>query len=342
MSTFQLRQDGFKDYTSIPNCFIEKYMPKAAGEFVKIYIYILKCLEDNRQELSISRIADVFNDTEKDIIRALRYWDRKGLLTLSFDGDTLISLKVNHLPDDDGGSERKIVKEDNGKAAPVKAREYTKEELEAFSEKEEIPLLLYSIQKYMGRQLTNADLNRIVFFHDELNFPADLIEYLFEYCIGRGHSSIRYIEKTAIGWSEEGIKTLKAAKESVSVYSNECCSVLNAFGLSGRKPTKGEAEYVNKWLFSYGFSISMVLEACSRTMQAIHQPSFEYTDSILRRWKDAGATDMEKVKAADKAFEKKSAKQYNKPAQKKKNKFNDFDQRDYNWDELEAELFNLK
>ncbi|MCQ2512018.1 MAG: hypothetical protein MJ092_01325 [Lachnospiraceae bacterium] len=94
MSNFKLQQEGYTSTTSIPNCFIEKYMPKAAGEFVKIYIYLLKCLAENQSELSISKIADAFDDSEKDVTRALKYWERKGLLKLEFDDKTLVSLQL--------------------------------------------------------------------------------------------------------------------------------------------------------------------------------------------------------------------------------------------------------
>ena len=340
MSTFRLQQDGCRNSTSVPNCFIEKFMPKAAGEFVKIYIYILKCLEENRCELSISRIADVFNDTEKDIIRALKYWDRKGLLTLAFDGDILVSLKVNHL-EDDATAERKIVKEEENEKLPVKAKEYTKEELEAFAKKEDIPLLLYSIEKYLGRPLTNADSNRIIFFYEDLGFCTDLIEYLFEYCVSRGHKNIRYIEKTALGWKEQGITSVKAAKEASDIYSDDCYKVMKAFGLTGRNPSKAEADYVKRWTLSWGFDTALILDACERTIKATHQPSFEYADSILRRWREAGIDTPEKVAAADEDFEKKNA-QKHKASANTKNKFNNFDQRNYDWEELEEELFGLK
>ena len=91
MSNFTLKQDGFSGYTTIPNCFIEQFMPFAAGEFVKIYIFLLKCISENQSELSISRIADAFNNTEKDVIRALKYWQRKGLLKLTFDEDNALT-----------------------------------------------------------------------------------------------------------------------------------------------------------------------------------------------------------------------------------------------------------
>ena len=67
MSNFKLQQEGFTSYTCVANRFIERYMPKAAGEFVKIYIYLLKCVEENTSELSISRIADAFENTQKNL-----------------------------------------------------------------------------------------------------------------------------------------------------------------------------------------------------------------------------------------------------------------------------------
>ena len=44
---------------------------------------------------SVSEMADQFNHTEKDVVRSLRYWERKGLLALDFGGgDTLLSIRL--------------------------------------------------------------------------------------------------------------------------------------------------------------------------------------------------------------------------------------------------------
>lgn len=59
---------------------------------------------------------------------------------------------------------------------------------------------------------------------------------------------------------------------------------MKAFGISGRNLVESEVAFIEKWTGTYGFSIELVTEACKRTMQAIHQPSFEYTDSILGNW----------------------------------------------------------
>ena len=61
-------------------------MPGANGEYVKIYLYLLRCLKSEPQELSISLIADKFDHTESDVCRALKYWEKMKLLKLDYDG----------------------------------------------------------------------------------------------------------------------------------------------------------------------------------------------------------------------------------------------------------------
>ncbi|MBR5930923.1 MAG: DnaD domain protein [Lachnospiraceae bacterium] len=372
MSSFKLQQEGFTSTTSVPNCFIEKYMPKAAGEFVKIYIYLLKCLEENQSELSLSRIADSLEDSEKDIVRALRYWERKGLLKLVFEDKTLVSLQLisaDEIRSGDGDAASSLEEpsasvqvqvqtrdsQTSDVPAEPKKKQYSPAEIEQFSGKEDVSQLIYIIQKYMGRALTGTDLNTVFFFYDTLGLPTEVIEYLFEYCVSNGHKSIRYIEKTAIGWAEQGITTLPAAKALNTIYSSNCYPVLKAFGLTGRQPSKSESDYVAKWSLSYGYSLEIILEACNRTMKAIHQPSFEYTDTILNRWKASNVVTMDDIRALD-AKREDSIARAEKIAGKKKgagtesnkaasgrsssNKFNTFDQRTYDYSTLEEKLFN--
>lgn len=382
MSNFTLKQDGFSSYTAISNCFIEQYMPYAAGEFVKIYIYLLKCVSQNRSELSISKIADVFNNTEKDVVRAMKYWQKKGLLRLSFDEDgSLSSLHIISLPDQSTVQELPIqehvtlditdapvpgqpginvkhsrpvpetpaavpVSEETAGAVQLPAKkEYSNQEIQDFSSREEIRQLFYIIQKYLGRPLTGQDTDTVLYLYDTLGFSEELIEYLFEYCVSRNHRSIRYIEKTALAWAEEGIKTVQGAKAVAGIYSEDCYQVLNAFGLNNRRPTRNESAYVSKWTLSYGFDIQMILKACERTMNQLHQPSFEYTDAILKNWKSRGVFSGDEVEALDRAFEEAASRKERKafaqiPAAAASSRFNNFHQRSYDFVELEKKLFN--
>ncbi len=67
--------------TLIDNSFIDHYMADANGEFVKIYLYLVRCACPGR-DVSIPGIADFFEQTEGDVRRALNYWKSQGLVDL--------------------------------------------------------------------------------------------------------------------------------------------------------------------------------------------------------------------------------------------------------------------
>ncbi|MDO4475975.1 MAG: DnaD domain protein [Lachnospiraceae bacterium] len=75
-------------FTVVENTFIDQYMSSANGEFVKVYLYLLRCGATGR-DISVSSIADFFDHTEKDVMRALTYWQKQGLLQMSTDADGL-------------------------------------------------------------------------------------------------------------------------------------------------------------------------------------------------------------------------------------------------------------
>ena len=84
---------------------------------------------------------------------------------------------------------------------------------------EEIIQILYIAEQYLGKTLSPTESQKLLFFYDGLGLSADLIEYLLEYCVSHNHKSIRYIEKVAIAWAEEGITTVEQAKRSNSRYN---------------------------------------------------------------------------------------------------------------------------
>ena len=78
------------DTTVLENEFIDHYMAEANGEYVKVYLILLRHLNEPSGTLTISKIADLLDITEKDVIRALNYWKKKGLLDydMPVDGET--------------------------------------------------------------------------------------------------------------------------------------------------------------------------------------------------------------------------------------------------------------
>lgn len=57
-------------------------MPEANGSFVKVYLYLLRQMGTATPVLTIEMMADMLSNTEADILRALRYWKKQGLLEI--------------------------------------------------------------------------------------------------------------------------------------------------------------------------------------------------------------------------------------------------------------------
>lgn len=73
-------------------------MPQANGEFVKVYLYLLRCANTGR-DLSLSSIADALEHTDKDIQRALSYWEKQDLIHIkATPGGVIHSITFSDLP----------------------------------------------------------------------------------------------------------------------------------------------------------------------------------------------------------------------------------------------------
>lgn len=366
MANIQLKSDYPHNHISVPRVFIDKYMADANGEFVKVYLFLLRCMGSSAlSDCSISAIADHFNYTENDILRALKYWEKVGVIHLELNSDNQITglcfkdltggVQLSSSSTEKELSLSETATSDVPVAVPVtapapkvaktkktaasKKHEYTLDEVKAFQNNHEVSELLFIIETYLKHPLNSTEMNTVFFWYDGLKFSGELIEYLVEYCITNGHASLRYMDKVALGWAENGIDSMEKAKEHVSIHSKAYYSIMKAFGISGRNLADSEMVFVNKWSKNYAFDLEIILEACKRTISATQKPSFEYADSILTNWYNNNVHTLKDVAVLDDVFNKgKRTVPPAAPSAPKRNKFNNFEQRQYDFEKLEKVL----
>lgn len=330
MKTLTLTNQAKKTVTVLENEFIDRYMPKANGEYVKVYLMLLRHLDESASLPAPSRLADLLECTEKDILRAFKYWEGQGLLEYKEEAPDR-SLQAEVSP-----SEASLT------AAPVSGTDKSVN-TRKHGNRKEFKELLFVAEQYLGKTLSATDINAITYFYETLQMSADLIEYLIEYCVENGHKSIHYIQKVALSWHSQDIHTVEQAKTNSVLYNKNCYSILNAYGIKGRAPAASEIAYIRKWHEEYAFSLEIILEACDRTMNMIHQPNFEYTDSILKNWYKKNVHTLEDVSVLDAAFTRakadKARQQTTQPSKPSgRNKFNNFENRSYDMNDLERRL----
>ena len=410
MTAINISSDIATSFTTVSDIFIDQYMPKANGEFVKVYLYLLRATGSGAGIATISEIADHFSNTEADIIRALNYWASEGILQVQTGADgqimgiNLCSLSVSGMQAAQSNIQsavadnaaqnnlqngvvnnatqnnlqngvvnnaaqnistanirmqdsvvEKLKNQATDKPAPSQ-KEYTLDEIKEFRKNPDISELFFIIETYLKHTLSSTDTNMVLYWLDELHFSTDLVEYLVEYCITKGHSSLRYMNKVALGWADAGIKTVDQARDDAAAHSQIYYSVMKALGITGRNLVDSEVSLINKWVGEYGFDIELVKAACSKTISAIQKPSFEYTDSILANWRKKDVHTLKDVEVLDANFAKankasatgssqstNAANGSSKPKSNNsssKNKFNNFNQRNNDYDKLEKLFLN--
>ncbi len=354
MANIKLSSNGLPSFTSVPNIFIDKYMTNANGEYIKIYLYLLRHMEGEEQTFSIQHLLDTFEYTEKDVLRALSYWEKQNLIRLDFDSKKNLTdiLLINpcqqeafHL--EKGQAKEKAQGETGDQTAapeetPFNQKDaYTLEQVEQFQDNEAVQEILFITENYLGRTLNTTDIRTILYWYDGLKFSPELIEYLIETCISNGHTSLRYMEKIALSWTEKGISTVSEARAAHTLYSQCVYGVMNAFGISGRNLIANETAFAEKWAKEYAFSMDIIKEACRRTISATGKASFEYADTILTNWHKNHVHNLEDVVKLDTAHKgKTSAKAKQAAENAQSSRFHNFPQRTYNYDKLEQQLLN--
>jgi DnaD and phage-associated domain len=324
MESFVLKNRLSNTSIMIESDFIDKYMAKANGEYVKVYLLLLRYLNHSTTSLSVSEMADSLDITEKDVVRALKYWKREGLLVLNCDAKGTIC-----------GLEMGRVATDLEEAPPI-------HDIQTFrNRKEELKQLIFVAEQYLGKTLSKTDIDAITYFLDTLDFSVDLIDYLIEYCVEHNHKNMHYIQRVALSWAEQNITTVLEAKASTDLYNQDFYKILNAFGIRGRAAATVEVEYMKRWINEYKLSLDLIVEACNRTMAKIHQPNFEYTDVILKDWCSKNVQKSEDILALDMQYKDNASKK--KTANRKvapKNKLHNFEGRTYDVADLERRLYD--
>lgn len=353
MSSVKLYSEGVLSITGISNVFLDKYMPEANGEFVKVYLYLVRCMGDSSKQCSVSAIADHLNHTETDVQRALLYWERQNVLRLDFDAQkNIVGIGLLPLYDSAPASVPTSAPAAIQASAPVaiqtpapaaeqiesKRRSYTIDEIESFRKDDEVSEMFFVIETYLKKPMTVAQINTVLFWYEELEFSTDLITHLVEYCLGKGHNSFRYMDRIALDWYNNSIFTIEAAKCEAEKHNKVNYTIIKALGISGRDLAQSERVFITRWTEEWKFELPLIEEACRRTIEATHQASFTYADKILETWKNNGVRNMDDVIALDQSFAANRKISVRTTESTKRTKFSNFDARNNDYDQLEQML----
>ena len=351
MSEINLNVTVNTNATIISNAFIERFINDANASHIRFYLYLMY-YSKNHRSFSISNACDFLDDSERDVIRSINYWEKQGVFKVTrTDKNTITSISISDPSISDYEASATTPAAGEAKAEEIKAYEVKPEEgsaneplsLFTYEEEEEtgcdfdLKQVIAASGKYAGRTLSGSEIDFICDLNEKLGFSAELISYLYEYCcLTREKSRFSYIQKVALAWAEKNIKTIEAAQIEAETFNKENSLVMKSFGLT-RLPGVSEKQYIDRWFHEYKMSEELVAEACDRALLALNKPSFSYADGVLKKWFAKGIKDLDGVAEDDKLHHMTKQNLHvvmdNSP-KPLNNRFNNFEQRSYSGEEM--------
>ncbi len=346
-----INQNSVISSTELSNIFIDEYLADANDAEIKVYLYLLRMMCAGLST-SVSDLADKFNYTEKDVIRALKYWETLNLMTLEYDDlGQLLSIHMQDITPKKNSQKTRLYSvtsmheqatsmHDQVTSIHEQAPSRQKPAHKKPKEHHDNPQMIFVAEQYFGRTLNPTEVKTIFYVQDTLDFSDDLLDYLLQHCASAGKTDFDYVRKTAINWHQKGISTPEEARLEGTAYRN-AYTIMKELGMQNA-PTGTELQFFDRWQSEYGFSLTIITEACRRTVLQTQTKRLQYCDGILRNWYEKGAHTLEDIKQLDADFSKtmpKSTASRTEPV-KFGTKFNRFKQNDYNLDDMENQLLD--
>ena len=255
--------------TPVENLFIQEYLPRASGDYVRVYLYgLMQCYHPS-EDMTLERTAHIL-DLSVDTVRdAFQYWERHGLVRrvsdkpVSYQYMNIASVMLNEAPMDQD---------------IYRHRDFNNR-----------------LQQIFGsRLLHSGEFNLACEWVEDLHLPEEVVLIMVEAYVSSHGAKCRFesINKVALKWAEEEIVTEEQAREKALCESDAwklCQQVFKQLSIS-RKPTKAELEMAKKWLEEWKLSPKAVIAACKETVNA-RNPNMGYLDGILRRSTQITASD---------------------------------------------------
>lgn len=324
---------------TLDNIFLNKYLPKANGTYVKVYLLgyqkSLQAAFDDKDQSRFSHqsLAEILEIPLSDVLDAWKYWESQGIieihpLTGSSEQDSrgnfsveFVNLKEKYLLEhhhwkkpskETAETEQENSSSPESRESPESTEDYknpyhcTPEDLVEANKVPQIRTMFTEINKIIHRPLYPNEKIEILGWFFNFNIEPPLIVKAYSFAKHKKNiSSVQYVGGVVRNWYDQGIISedqLEAHLESTKDRFSLYNRIFKALGFSNREPSEKEREIMDLWFDEFHFSMEIILRACAESIK-IANPNISYIHGVLKNWdKNQVKTleDVEKLRTASK------------------------------------------
>ena len=286
---------------AVPTAVVDKGLKLASEAQLKVLLYILRNSDSQITDESVAEALGLHSDDVRD---ALSYWSDKSLLVKV--GESLTAAEkpsseapaviADETPKESVAVNNTVSRRPSRVIKPEPA--YINRRMKA---EPKLQVLMDEASRILSKVLSSSDTATLIMLHDTDGLPVEVLLMLMEYAAKIGKGNMRYIERTGMKWSEDGINTIALAEERIRQHSESTeafntLRVVFGLGYSG-SPTKNQLQYANIWINQWKFTEDMLRLAYEKCVDIKGQLNMSYINGILRKWNAEDLRNPQEVSA---------------------------------------------
>lgn len=180
---------------------------------------------------------------------------------------------------------------------PVPVRPTMKEVIRRQKADGDFAYLLNAVSARLGRPITNPDMETLLYLYDTAGLPVEVVLMVVAYAVSREKPNLRYIEKVALDWADQGIDTLPAAEEHLCRLDrrNQAWAKLETILGIHRTPTVGQLDRAEQWIAEWELDDGLIRKAYEISREKTGKFQMTYMARILEGWREDGIKTPEQL-----------------------------------------------
>ena len=300
---------------AVPTAVVDRHIKLCSPLSLKILLLLLR----TQGQMELDALADMLGQSRTDVQDALNYWvihgiivSEKGTAPHAEPGAPVLrytaapqpqealptppemgktdSIPISAIPD---AEERKIVT-----ITQMRHRLSTQEINDMAARDNSIGHLLQETQQILGDTLSPIFSDLIVGLYSYYGMSPDMILMLVQYCVSINKKSVRFIEKVAANWLEQGIDSHEKAEAQIlraTQHDQIENRVKSAFGIYDRTLVPSEKKFIAAWTDDYHYDVPLIQLAFERAVESKGKLSFAYINGILSNWHQKGIRSLQEA-----------------------------------------------
>ena len=287
---------------AVPAAVADKHLKLCSEAQLKV---LLLALRDAPNPVDVRYIAKRLGMEPDQVCDCLDYWQAAGLFRRG--GDAAVQAQPEAAPparepepkqapptrEAGVGAQRIVTTHSRSKLTPFQINEMSRND-------KNIPFLLQELQQRLGKALSPAQTEAVLYTYSYFELSPDYILMAAEYCKSIGKTSVAYLVQVITGWVAQGVDTHDRAEAHIKALALRATNekvVQSMFGIHDRSLTAKEKDYIDNWFNVLGFGPDLIKLAYDRTVDNTGKLAFGYLNTILTRWKEKGVASVQEALA---------------------------------------------